>query len=329
MIFAQITKIQTMIFRSTSKIPITLCALFSILTLTLISCETASTPVENRIAPKISQRNEVVRRYIRADLKIGQQYIDFGFGNERIVKPQSFRRLDSLYAEYLTEDNKKAGASKNKLLNLKSEIESEKSKVLADTVHFLYEQPHFFGVVQGDSLLITFADFTLNSSNKIIRVDMQYSFKTPSRNGQFYRAYLNRESFVDLGYAPSVEETKFYTFFDGMLNTLGDFDAKGVFLEHTLQIMRSANQQGGLRTEPLIKQHVINTITRNVKGYKSITWSRVYTNMDENDVLVSYEVDHEWSYTDINNVKHELKRIFTLNPFFEITEVREISLIRS
>ncbi len=303
----------------------------SILTVSalFLSCETVNNNAQERIAPRVNKRSEVVRRYVRADLKIGQQYVDYGFGTERIIKPQSFRRLDSLYAEYRTEEEKRAGASKNVLLKLKNEIELEKIKVLPDTVYFLYEQPHFFGIALGDSINISFADFTINSKNEIIRVDMQYSFTTSARNGQFYRAYLSRESFTEFGYAPSVEEMRFYTFFDAILNSIEDFDAKGIFLEHILQIMRAANQQGGLTTEPLIKQHVINTITRNVKGYKSLRWSRVYTNLGENDVLQSYEVDHEWSYTDINNQAHEMRRKFVLNPYFEIVAVSEVNTLRN
>jgi hypothetical protein len=294
----------------------------------LNACYTPTYSASDRMAPRVSARDEVVRKYVRADLKVGQRYTDFGFGNERIIKPQSFRRLDSLYTEFSNEEQK-SGSSRNRLMLLKNEIEAEKSKVMQDTVHFLYEKPHFFAQQSGDSASVIFADFTLNTKNEVIRANIHYLFDTPSRNLQLYRVYLARESFVDFGYLPSTEESQFYTFFDGMLQTLLDAESKGRFIEHTLQIMRAANQQKGMSTEPLIKQHVINNITHNVKGYKALKWSRVYTNLDENDVLLSYELDHEWTYSDPFGMQHEMRRMFVLNPFFEIVEVSEINLIRN
>lgn len=294
----------------------------------LNACYPPTYSASERLAPRVQARNEVVRKYVRADLKIGQRYTDFGFGNERVIKPNTFRRLDSLYSEYGAEE-RKSGSSRNRLMQLKNEIETEKTKVMQDTVHFLYEKPHFFAQQSGDSATVMFADFTLNKQNEVIRVAINYLFDTPSRNLQLYRAYLARESFVDFGFLPSTEENQFYNFFDGMLQTVSDAESKGKFIEHTLQIMRAANQQKGLTTEPLIKQHVINTITHNVKGYKALKWSQVYTNLDENDVLLSYELDHEWSYSDPFGMQHDMKRMFVLNAFFEIVEVSEINLIRN
>lgn len=299
-----------------------------VLAILLNSCYPPTQAAAERINPRIEQRNEVVRKYVRADLGIGQRYVDFGFGAERVIKPNSFRRLDSLYAAF-DEEDRKAGSSRNVLMNLKNEIEAEKLLVLQDTVHFLFEKPHFFGQVSGDSSLITFATFVLNANNEVERVRIDYSFNTPSRNNQLYRAYLRRESFVDFGFLPSEEEAQFYNFFDAMANSIEDSDSKGRFIEHILQIMRAANQQRGMNTEPLIKQHVINTVTHGIRAYKPIKWSRVYTNLDENDVLVSYELDHEWSYEDGTGTKHEMRRQFILNPFFEIIEVSEIYLIRN
>jgi hypothetical protein len=294
----------------------------------LNACYPPTYSAPERLTPRVNARNEVVRKYVRADLKIGHRYTDFGFGNERIIKPNSFRKLDSLYSEYSAEE-RKSGSSRNRLMQLKSEIEEEKGKVMKDTVHFLYEKPHFFAQQSGDSAEVLFADFTLNAKNEVVLVNINYLFETPSRNLQMYRAYLARESFVDFGYLPSTEESQFYNFFDGMLQTLTDSETKGRFIEHTLQIMRAANQQKGMTTEPLIKQHVINTITHNVKGYKALKWSKVYTNIDENDALLSYELDHEWTYSDKFGMQHEMKRMFVLNPYFEIIEVLEISLVRS
>lgn len=299
-----------------------------VMVLAVSSCYTSNNTTRDRISTRVEQRNEAVRKYVRADLKIGQRYVDFGFGNERVIKPNSFRRLDSLYSVY-HEEERKPGASRNVLMNLKSEIEIEKSRVLHDTVHFIYEKPHFFAQVTGDTSYVVFADFLLNANSQVLDVRFNYFFSTHVRNNQLYRAYLNRESFVDLGFAPSNDELQFYHFFDVVVNSINDPEIQGRFIEHILQIMRAANQQRGMNTEPLIKQHVINNITANVQSYKPLKWSRVFTNLGDNDVLQTYEVDHEWTYVDAQSRTHQMRKLFVLNPYFEIIEVSDITLVRN
>jgi hypothetical protein len=279
------------------------------------------------LTPRVEQRNEAIRKEVRKDVKVGQRYLDYGFGSERVIKPVSFKRLDSLYAAYF-EEEQKTGASRNVLLNLKNEIELEKSKVMADTVHFQYEKDHFFGITSGDSATIIHSKFLLDAQNTVIHVDIQYIFTVHQRLTLYYQAYIRRESFIDFGFAPSREEDQFYNFFDGVAMQLSNAETRGTFIGHMLHIMRAAQQQRGLNTEPLIKQHIINIITGNTKDYKPIKWSNVYTNLDENDVLISYEVDHSWTYRDNFNMSHNMQRTFILNPYFEITEIYETDKVR-
>jgi hypothetical protein len=279
------------------------------------------------LTPRVEQRNEAIRKEVRKDVKVGQRYLDYGFGTERVIKPVSFRRLDSLYAAYF-EEEQKTGASRNVLMNLKNEIELEKSKVMADTVHFQYEKDHFFGITSGDSATIIHSKFLLDAQNTVIHVDIQYIFTVHQRLTLYYQAYIRRESFVDFGYAPSREEDQFYNFFDGVAMQLSNAETRGTFIGHMLNVMRAAQQQRGLSTEPLIKQHIINIITGNIKDYKPLKWSSVYTNLDENDVLISYEVDHSWTFRDNANMSHNMQRTFILNPYFEITEIYETDRVR-
>jgi ABC-type uncharacterized transport system auxiliary subunit len=291
------------------------------------SCYSTKNVTNEKIISRVEQRNEAVRRYVRADLKAGQRYVDFGFVNERVIKPNSFRRLDSLYSVYHNEEQK-PGASKSLLKKLKSEIELERSRVLQDTIHFIYEKPHFFAQVSGDTSHIVFADFLLNAKNQVFEVRFNYYFSTHVRNNHFYRAYLNRESFIDFGFAPSFEELQFYHFFDAKVNSIDDPEIKGRFVEHILQIMHAANQQRGINTEHLIKQHIINSITTDIKSYKPLKWSQVYVNLGDNNILQTYEVDHEWIYADLQSRTHQMRKLFVLSPYFEILEVSDTHFVR-
>lgn len=292
------------------------------------SCYPSSYQTPQKLMPRIEQRNEAVRKSVRKELKVGERYIDYGFGVEKVIKPLSFKRLDSLYAVYYAEEQK-PGASRNVLLQLKQEIETEQSRVIGDTILFQFEKEHFFGLASGDSATIMHSKFLLNTKYEVIYVDIQYIFTVHSRLTQFFQAYIRRESFVDFGYSPSKEENDFYNFFDAVAAQLTNAETKGNFIGHMLQIMWAAQKQQGLGTEPLIKQHIVNIITAQAKDYKPIKWSRVYTNLDENDGLISYELDHVWTYKDPFGMSHEMQRTFVLNPYFEITEVLETNSIRN
>lgn len=296
--------------------------------LPLLSCATnATSQTKQSIDAKFMKRQEVVREEIKRELAIGDRYIDYGFTSEKIIKPRSFRRLDSLYAAFYVEE-KKSGSSRNKLANLRAEISLEQAQVLQDTVHFQYELPHFFGISRGDSVEMTFATFYLDARNKVNAAKMDYVFTIPHNLTTFYSAYTRRESFVEFGYLPSKDESDFYNLFDEVTNSLTNAETKGNFIAHTLHIMRAAHQQKGFGSESLIKQHIINIITGNVKDYKPIKWSRVFVDFDENDIIISYSVDHNWTYKDPFGVVHTMKRSFVLNPYFEIQFVEEIEVIR-
>lgn len=310
-----------------SKISAVYILIISFLSFTLVSCYPSSYQTPQKMNWRVEQRNEAIRKAVKKELTVGQRYIDYGFGTERIIKPTSFRRLDSLYAVYY-EEEQRAGSSRNALAKLKNEIELEKEKVQADTIHFQYEKEHFFGFASGDSTTIMLSKFLLNAQYEVIYVDIQYIFTVHNTLSKYYQSYVRRESFVDFGYLPSREENDFYNFFDGIAEQITNAETKGMFIGHTLHIMRAANQQRGMQTEPLIKQHIINIVTGNVKDYKPMKWSKIYTNLDENDGLISYEVDHEWSYKDKFDMLHEMRRTFVLNPYFEITEVLETSKLR-
>jgi hypothetical protein len=112
------------------------------------------------------------------------------------------------------------------------------------------------------------------------------------------------------------------------VNSIDDPEIKGRFVEHILQIMRAANQQRGINTEHLIKQHIIHSITTDIKSYKPLKWSQVYVNLGDNNILQTYEVDYEWIYVDLQSRTHQMRKLFVLSPYFEILEVSDTHFVR-
>ena len=112
-----------------------------------------------------------------------------------------------------------------------------------------------------------------------------------------------------------------------MLNSLPD-DLQGNFLSHTIQIMRAAHQQKTLDLEPLIKQHIVNTIVANTKNYLPQRWSALYFRADAEQGIEEYEIDHQWIYTDKFDVQHEMRKTFILNAYLEIMAFYDTESVR-
>jgi hypothetical protein len=190
-----------------------------------------------------------------------------------------------------------------------------------------YEIAHLFGIQQSDSITYCSATFLLNAENKVDRVSIEYLFTEHRKLSSQFIQYTRRESFIDPGYQPSQEEMQFYSFFDAELKSITTAIGKGNFIGHILKVMRAANIQKSMETEKVVKQFILNDITGNIKEYKPLKWSPVFTLVDEENNLVGYWVDHEWEYTDISGNKHHMIRTFETDSFFRITGVFSIDKV--
>jgi hypothetical protein len=272
------------------------------------------------------QRELAIIRHIESELSADAKHVNFGFGDEYIIKPPSFKPLDSLYALLYDGANYNT-ASRNEINRLSKQIDSVKSKVLVDTVLFKYEIAHLFGIQKGDSIHYISATFLLDATNKVERVSIDYMFNEHRRLSNQFIQYNRRESFIDPGYQASREELQFYSFFDAELRAITTAIGKGNFIGHTLKVMRAANIQRTIETEKVLKQFVLNDITGNIQGYDPVKWSPVYTLIDEDNQLIGYWVDHEWKYTDVTGTTHHMIRTFELDTYFRITGVFAIDQV--
>lgn len=291
----------------------------------LISCATPAS-IRPSAEARREQRELAITRHIESELPQDAKHVNFGFGDEYIVKPPSFKPLDSLYALLYDATNYNT-ANRNEIYRLNKEIDRIKPQVLPDTILFKYEIAHLFGIQKGDSMTYVSATFSLNAENKVERVSIDYMFNEHRRLANQFIQYTRRESFLDPGYQPWQEELQFYSFFDAELRAITTAIGKGNFIGHTLKVMRAANIQRTIETEKVLKQFVLNDITANIQGYDPVKWSPVYSLVDSENQLIGYWVDHEWKYTDINGTVHHMIRTFELDTYFRITGVFAIDKV--
>ena len=271
-------------------------------------------------------RQEAIQESIRKDFSESTRYINFGFGDEYIVKPPSFRPLDSLYNVRYSE-SQYGGLSRNRSKELDDQIAAVFKRVVGDTILFKYEIAHLFGVEDGDSIKFVSATYLLDANYEVEKVSIEFFFRDHKRFARQFAEFMRRESFMHSSYTPTQEENQFYAFFDSGLNSITTAVRKGNFISHILHVMRAASIQKTLNTETLIKQLIVSDITAQVIDYKSVKWSPVFTLVDENNNLEGYYVEHEWTYKNASGEEFTLLRRFNLDIYFIVSEILEVDEI--
>jgi hypothetical protein len=272
------------------------------------------------------QRQESISKNIVAQFYGKEEYVSIDFGDEYLIKPESFKPLDSLYGlQY--EESHFGGLSRSREVVLGRQIDSVLAKVIKDTVLFKYEINHIFGLSSEDSIQIVSAKFLLNHRDSVENVSIDFQFTDKEKFYPYFIEFLKRKSFLYAQDTPSDKENDFYTFFETALDNQIGAVRKGNFIDHILHVMHAANLQKSLSTELIIKQLILDNITRYVSAYKSIAWSSIKTALGDSSQLVSYFVQHEWEYTGKEGKTYHLKREFQLDPYFQIIGVAEVDKI--
>ena len=253
-------------------------------------------------------------------------YINIEFGDEYIIKPPSFKPLDSLYAIKYEESNY-GGMSRARQIEVGNQIDDLLSKVMKDTVLIKYEINHIFGLEQDDSITYISGTFLLNNKDSVEKVSIDFQFLDQKRFLPYFVEFLKRQSFLYAQYDPTKEESDFYDFFEERLNNQIGAVRKGDFIAHILHVMLAANTQKSLSTELIVKQLIVGFVTQYVSSYESIAWSNVSSQLNDSNQVIGYSVQHEWKYTDKKGEEYHLLREFDLDPYFQVVNILAIDTV--
>jgi len=253
-------------------------------------------------------------------------YINIDFGDEYIIKPPSFKPLDSLYAVKYEETNY-GGMSRSRQLEVGNQIDELLSKVMKDTILIKYEINHIFGLEQNDSITFISGTFLLNAKDSVEKVGIDFQFSEQKRYLPYFVEFLKHRSFLYDQYDPTKEESDFYDFFEAHLNEQIGAVRKGDFIAQILHVMLAANTQKSLSTELIVKQLIVNFVTQYVASYESIAWSNVFSQLNDSNQVIGYSVQHEWKYTDKKGDEYHLLREFDFDPYFQVVNIFAIDTV--
>jgi len=195
------------------------------------------------------RRHKAVESYVQSNTKNeGYMYESVAFGATQIVKPNSYRTLDSLFA--LKYKNEQKGLKSDAQLDEK--IGNQRIIARNDTNRVIYIENHVFALSSDTTTEIYAANFQVSSEVLVTDMIIRESTFLPKRDTERYKQYLFNESFLNPGNPPNSSENKFYTLFTNRFNELSK-DQRDLEVRHMLQIMEIAQRRASLGTEGILK----------------------------------------------------------------------------
>lgn len=176
---------------------------------------------------------------------IGKKYTPLTFGELVVVKPDSYRKLDSLY-------NIKYRSGSRVRPELASQIEAQLAIISNDTTPILYVETHWYELAQDSVFEYLTSEISMKKNHAIVNVKNLDYFQVPKKHAPYARRYMREESILSSGMAPLESELAFYTLYKTRAASLAG-DLKDAFMEHTFRIMQLAEKSRNLSTDALLR----------------------------------------------------------------------------
>lgn len=282
------------------------------------SCGLKYVPTETRES-FFQKRQVVISNYILTQMN-GQtlSYSSIAYGKTDVLKPISYKLLDSLYElKYKNEQNS--------LLDKKLEerISNQRLIALNDTAKVLYVENHVFSLGNKDTIAFYNALFQVTSNLKIDDIQIKQSVSLPTKYNNLYRSYLFEESYLNPGSSASENELSFYGKYKDELENRSIVE-QDAFVLHTLKLMELAAQLRSSSNRELLNQITINSLSKLVSNPQKIHVLPIKENTSklENGKTITNGFQVFLTYSILENEKISDKMIqFIFNQFLELKEI--------
>jgi hypothetical protein len=180
--------------------------------------------------------------------KIDRKYTPLTYGVLKVVKPDSYVVLDSLFERKYR--NRYSGDS-DLAEELDNAISRQQGIINNDTNPILYVETHWFRLENGDQTEFVTSEITLTKDNRIRNIRTLDSYTARKEDAGFAEAFAKEESIFAQGMLYS-EEANFYKMYKSRAMELQGA-AKDTFLMKTFGIMRIAQANRSYSTERLMQ----------------------------------------------------------------------------
>ncbi len=294
--------------------------LFGILLL-LHACGLRYEPVTT---PENEQENRqrIIESKMREDYDQGDEvYHSIAFGETEMIKPESYRALDSMYA--LKYKREISGQVPDR--QLEEQIRLQRMVVLNDTNPIYYVENHVWEIKKNDTSTFYTGKFILDMHNEIEDVEISESVMLPASYKDLYTSYVYEESIFTPGFAANQQEQQFYNLYKSKAATLTE-PKHSLFVQHTLDIMRIARQKNTLVTADLIRTLLVDKTSNHSYAVKNIKFTRLeelYSTSDQNEVI-GYNAEFSYTIADENGQDKQYAYYAQLDPYLQIEFIQDV-----
>jgi hypothetical protein len=235
-----------------------------------------------------SRREAIEANYSNAYKTRNKTYKPLTYGELVITKPESYRKLDSLYSRKYAQQQ--LGMS---MEDIDAKIEIQKAVVFNDTNPVLYVETHWFELKDSSGYEFLIDRIAVTKTNQIVHVEQLDYFQCPNDLVQYARKYMLEHYFVSYYGEASDQELQFYKSYKEMASTLSGSE-KQAFVEHTLRTMELAHKHSTLSTEFLLTKLAMAEIAKNDPSapLTSLKYNveRILEERDGQDAFLNYRV---------------------------------------
>ncbi len=291
---------------------------FAIILLALNSCGLQYIPTELPEDVTGNRRVAIESQISRDFQKSEYQYYSVAFGTTEVVKPFSYKRLDSLYQKKYVNENR--GVTDNAL---EQDIAQQRLIVANDTNPIYYIETHVFELRKKDTSEFYSAKITTDIKDNIKKTEILESVIMPSKYSEMYKTYVYQESFLRPGTTAGRAELDFYTMFKDQSNTLIG-EKRDRFVVHSLGLMKLAHDNKTLQTVEVLKFQVLKTIKENYQvDIANPIFNKIEELTNEQNDVVGYNVNVTLNLTE-NGITSNRNFYLQLNEYMEIEKIDEL-----
>ncbi len=209
-------------------------------------------------------RKESLEQQLAHDFAaVNKKYVGLTYGEEVVVKPMSYQRLDSLFeVKYRMS---KSGMSTKEIDPL---IENQKMVLLSDTTEVLYMETHWFELIQDTTCEFIIAQCFLNNRNVLRKMDFIDEFQTGISNQVWAEKYMKEEWLTrDLGYT-SNDDLSFYSMMKNKEFSLKG-EEKNQFIQNLFLVMRFASEAKSTAAQGIVLKLAARQMKNEIPNFKA------------------------------------------------------------
>jgi hypothetical protein len=269
------------------------------------------------------RRHDAVEKYVTSQLAAENlPYSSIAFGESQVVKPISYKLLDSLYLlKYNLENQGRFDKE------LEKKIENYRIIALNDTNKVLYIENHIFTLGKGDTLEFYSALFQMEKDLEIDDAIIQESVFLPAKYKKAYLSYLFEDAFILPDYAPTQEEINFYSYYKNALPSLSKAE-KDPFILHTLKLMELAASIKSTNTSALLKAQTSDLFHGKSYAIKNELFSDIFENTEVNtrnqQIVTGYTFSYSYKTNGTNSVPETVKYSMEYDAYLRLKKAMKL-----